>query len=38
MFRVGGIFEYIVIVNLDIAENILKRDIYGIELKKANKE
>lgn len=38
VFRVGGIFEYIVIVNLDIAENILKRDIYGIELKKANKE
>ena len=33
MFRVGGISEHIVVINVDIAESILRRFFIGIELK-----
>ncbi len=37
IFRVTGVMEYIVIVNQDVAESILRRDFYGITLKKVDK-
>lgn len=33
MFKIGGILEEYVAVRLDVAESLLRRDIYGIELK-----
>jgi hypothetical protein len=38
IFRITGIIEYIVILNQDVAESILRRDFYGITLKKIDKE
>lgn len=34
VFRVGGLLEYKVIVSLPVAESLLRRRFYGIELKK----
>lgn len=34
IFRVGGLLEYKVIVSLPVAESLLRRRMYGIELKK----
>jgi len=37
IFSITGLLEYIVIVNQDVAESILRRDLYGITLKKIDK-
>lgn len=33
VFRIGGILEEYVAVRLDVAESLLRRDIYGLDLK-----
>lgn len=35
VFRVRGLLEYKVMVSLPLAESILRRRFYGIELRKA---